>query len=369
LLQLLQRETEGNVFFLVEIMRALAESAGKLDDVGEALPEHVVAGGVTQIIQRRLDSIPAEYHPLLEIAAVAGRQLDLKILRQFSNTLTIEQAITLCANTAVLEIKDGIWRFAHDQLRDGMLVHIPEDKRRDLHRQIATMIETVYLYAPEFVPAVAYHWRMAGDKAKEGHYAALAGKQALSTGAYDEAIKFLEQALTLIPGMTETSTERPRGVIYQQLGEAYQAQSRYSEARKKFEQALLCYEVSRYRWGIASAHKDLGYIIFLEGNKAGAREHFDIALKTAMENRALVLALASLLGIANIIAQEGKHEQAVELLTLIHNNPAADWQTTARAQEVLELLTYTMEPDIVAQAKARGETSKLSEVANKLLAS
>jgi serine/threonine protein kinase/tetratricopeptide (TPR) repeat protein len=368
LLELLKRETEGNVFFVVEIVRALAESAGKLDGVGEVVPEHVLTGGVMQIIQRRLDSIPLQYRPLLEIAAVAGRQLDLKILRQFTDNTTLEEAITLCANTAVLEIKDGTWRFAHDQLRDGMLTHIPDDKRKDLHRDIATAIETVYLYAPEHIPAVAYHWRMAGDKAKEGHYAALAGKQALQTGAYEEAVKFLEQALTLLPSLTEASSERPRGLIYQQLGEAYQALSEYSQARAMFERSLLCYEVSRYRWGIASAHKDLGYVIFLEGNQPEARDHFYSALKTAMDNRALVLALASLLGIANLLAQQGKEEQAVELLTLIINNPAADWQTMARAREFLDQLIYPMEPDVVERATQRGQTSKLSEVANRLLA-
>src|SRR5438552_1680852 len=60
LIELLQRETEGNVFFLVEVVRALAEEAGQLGNVGlRDLPERVSAGGVRQIVQRRLNRVPA----------------------------------------------------------------------------------------------------------------------------------------------------------------------------------------------------------------------------------------------------------------------------------------------------------------------
>ncbi len=81
-MDLLQRETEGNVFFLVEVVRALAEDAGRISDVGrETLPETVFAGGVQQVVQRRLSRVPESAQPLLKLAAVAGRQLDLAVLR------------------------------------------------------------------------------------------------------------------------------------------------------------------------------------------------------------------------------------------------------------------------------------------------
>src|SRR5581483_10068675 len=42
IVNLLQHETEGNPFFLVEVVRALAEEAGRLDKIGEmTLPKEV----------------------------------------------------------------------------------------------------------------------------------------------------------------------------------------------------------------------------------------------------------------------------------------------------------------------------------------
>src|SRR3712207_8991475 len=44
IVDLLQRETEGNVLFIVEVVRALAEDAGDLSSIGyKTLPAHVFA--------------------------------------------------------------------------------------------------------------------------------------------------------------------------------------------------------------------------------------------------------------------------------------------------------------------------------------
>src|SRR5262249_40740512 len=57
----LQRETEGNAFFLVEVVRVLAEEAGRLDQIGTmVLPHSVVSGGIQRIVERRLHRIPVE---------------------------------------------------------------------------------------------------------------------------------------------------------------------------------------------------------------------------------------------------------------------------------------------------------------------
>ena len=56
----LQRETEGNAFFLVEAVRELAEISGRLDNVSpEKLPEHVFSGGMKDYVRHRLDRLPA----------------------------------------------------------------------------------------------------------------------------------------------------------------------------------------------------------------------------------------------------------------------------------------------------------------------
>src|SRR5258708_36938387 len=47
MIDFLQRETEGNVFFAVEIVRALAEEAGEIEKIGTTVrPTQITAGGI-----------------------------------------------------------------------------------------------------------------------------------------------------------------------------------------------------------------------------------------------------------------------------------------------------------------------------------
>src|SRR5262249_17664565 len=120
LLRLLQHETEGNAFFLVEVVRALAEDSGQLDDIGtNPLPPRVLTGGVQGVITRRLNRVPEVARPLLQAAAVAGRQLDLDVLTDVmgkENEPYIEKWLSACADAAVLEVQEDKWRFAHNKL-------------------------------------------------------------------------------------------------------------------------------------------------------------------------------------------------------------------------------------------------------------
>jgi tetratricopeptide (TPR) repeat protein len=209
IVKLLQEETEGNVFFLVEVVRALAEEAGQLNKIATmTLPAHVYAGGMQRVVHRRLDRLRPEQRPLLELAAVLGRQLDLEVLEaaDIGASTDLEYWLMECADAAILDVHEGYWRFAHDKLREGLLSLMSEDKQRDFNRRVALAIEKVYGEAPEHAAALAYHWRIAGDLEKECRYAALAGEQARLAGANQEAVGFLSRALELDTVATQTAT-------------------------------------------------------------------------------------------------------------------------------------------------------------------
>ncbi|MEM7800274.1 MAG: serine/threonine-protein kinase [Chloroflexota bacterium] len=76
LVSLLQKETEGNAFFLVEVVRALAEEAGRLTQIdAESLPAGVFTGGMQALVKRRLGKVAGRYQPLLVQSAIAAVSL------------------------------------------------------------------------------------------------------------------------------------------------------------------------------------------------------------------------------------------------------------------------------------------------------
>jgi tetratricopeptide (TPR) repeat protein len=212
---LLHRETEGNVFFLVEVVRALAEDAGQLEQIGMmTLPQHIFAGGVHRIVQRRLERVPTWGRDLLQITAVAGRQLDLDLLRGLvtasssdhallSEGKSFDEWLALCSDAAVFEVQDNQWRFSHDKLREGVLRELDETQKRTLHEKVAQTMEQVYASAPDRAATLAYHWQIAGNTAKEAHYSAIAGEQAMQQGANRQATDFFEAAVRAFEKLPE----------------------------------------------------------------------------------------------------------------------------------------------------------------------
>jgi eukaryotic-like serine/threonine-protein kinase len=316
-IDLLQRETEGNVFFLVEVVRALAEEAGTLERIGMAtLPAQVFAGGVQQIIARRLAQVPPEAHPLLRAAAVLGRQLDLDILREIDSYHDIDQWLTICSDAAVLEVQEGEWRFAHDKLRDGALAELSADARRGLHGKIAAAMETRYQDSPERLQSLAFHYASAGNTAKEAYYTALAGQQCLRSGAYRDSITFFMRTLHLTteaaPG--EMAALRIKQVdLKRQIAQAHLGLGEYGKARVLYMENLgTCIDIP-YRKGTAEALMSLGDVAsalaeFEEANKQ-YQEALDIYRELG-EPEGVARALNSL---GNVAYETGRVDEAKKL--------------------------------------------------------
>lgn len=119
---LLYRETDGNVLFVIEVMRVLAENAGGLEAIGErTLPAHVLAGGVQTIVQQRLAQVAPDYYALLKVAAVIGPRLDLAVL---------EKAMELPYDPAYFESSwvdaEPIGMPAHHDYSTAFVVQLPD---------------------------------------------------------------------------------------------------------------------------------------------------------------------------------------------------------------------------------------------------
>ncbi|MAT97813.1 MAG: hypothetical protein CL608_11770 [Anaerolineaceae bacterium] len=201
-LALLQRETEGNAFFLVEVVRALAEEAGRLNAIGQTpLPRQLFPQGIQTIVQRRLARVPDDAVPLLVGTAVAGRQIDLTLLPLVANTtnthIPLETWLATCAEAAVLELFSGSWRFAHDKLRAGILESIEQPERKQWHQTIAQLIEQAHPNDPDQAAALVHHWHEAKNVEKERHYAQIAGKHAQQQFLNEAALNFFDRALAL----------------------------------------------------------------------------------------------------------------------------------------------------------------------------
>jgi len=220
-------ETEGNPFFIGEVIRHLAESGDVSPRDGHWIPNRSVAAmgipeGVRDVIGRRLGRLSAAANEALAQAALIGRDFDVGVL---SAVTSLDEAALLAAldeaASARLIEESGVdaYHFAHALVRATLYEEMSVSRRVRAHRRIA---DAIHAQRPDDVTALAYHYGRAaagGDVGKAVDYALRAGDQARTRLAHDEAAVFYRQALEILDG-TDAADAQQRCDILISLGEA-----------------------------------------------------------------------------------------------------------------------------------------------------
>ncbi len=225
-------ETQGNPFFVREVLRHLAETGaverGKGWTASMPVDEVGIPEGVREVVERRLARLSDPAHRVLRTAAVAGAEFEVPVL-QAAAGLDEEDVVSGLeqANAArlVIETPGGRYRFAHALVRHTLYEGLSIARRPTLHRRVAEAIEAIYagrLY--DHLPALAYHYSRAcvptPDTGTAVAYAVKAGDRALDQLAHDEAASYYGQALELLDLGGGTVETAPRLDLLLALGEA-----------------------------------------------------------------------------------------------------------------------------------------------------
>ncbi|NDJ63229.1 MAG: tetratricopeptide repeat protein [Chloroflexi bacterium] len=310
LVDFLWQETEGNTFFMVEIVRALAEETGKLTDISTmALPQTVFTGGLHQLMQRRLERIPALYRPVLDCAAVAGRILDLRLLTALSNTISLDDFLLIGVNSSVLEVSDGIWRFAHDKLREHLVQQIDPVQRRELHQQIAATLEQLHPDDQAYDGILADHWLDGAEPQCALPFALRAIDRDLSMNNYTIVLNRAQRLLSALP---EEAPVRSQLLIA--LANAHQVLGNFDQALQHFQDAAF-HTSSFVQTDVeADALRGAGVIYWYQGQYTEARAHLaaSLALFRQLNNARGIASCLNNLGIVAI--SDGDLEGAHPLL-------------------------------------------------------
>lgn len=238
LADLVDRETEGNPFFIHEILRHLVETGGmRRHDEFEALglPE-----GVREVIGRRLARLSEEAGGVLTIGAVIGREFALDALERTVDLGTdrllevLEEALAAHLIEEVPE-RPGRYRFSHALVRETVYEELSATRRVRLHRRVGEALEELYSESIErHLPELAHHFREAarsGETARALEYTTRAGEHAAQVLAYEDAARHYEHALEVADGLPR------RCDLLIALGEARARAGDTATARESFGKA------------------------------------------------------------------------------------------------------------------------------------
>jgi tetratricopeptide (TPR) repeat protein len=230
-------ETDGNPFFLREVLRHLVETGGIAERDGRWGPtvdidRLGIPEGVRDVVGRRLSRLSDLTNQVLTAAAVIGTAFDVAVVGPVSGLddddllAALEEAEAARIVAEVPSIAPR-YRFAHNLVRDTLYDELSTGRRARLHRRAAEAIELVHAgRLAEHVSALANHYSRAsapaGDTgAKAVGYAVQAGERALEQLAHDEAVAWYHRALDLLDA-SGSFDEAARLDVLVALGEAQQ---------------------------------------------------------------------------------------------------------------------------------------------------
>jgi len=215
----LTRETSGNPFFVVELLRHLDESGGNLLDAG--LPD-----SVRDVVRQRVDRLGEPVARLLRVAAVIGREFELGLLTR-AVTQDEDDVLDRLDGAARAQLlaettdKPGRFRFAHALVNNALYDDLGATRRALLHRRVAEALEELCGPDPSArLGELAHHWTAAAsDPERALEWSRRAAESALDKLAPDEAARWFAQALELEP-MRSGADDGTRCDLLVGLGEA-----------------------------------------------------------------------------------------------------------------------------------------------------
>jgi hypothetical protein len=228
----LGRETDGNPFFVGELLRHLVET-GLIDRgtdgqwrVAGDVRDRGLPVSVREVIGERVARLGEETERVLSLAAVIGRDFDLDVLEAVAGIG--EDRLLDVLDTAVEaillhDVSGTRYSFAHALVEHALYDGLTGTRRARAHRRVAQAIEEICGDEPGArVGELARHYAESTapeDLHRAVRYALAASDDALARLAPDDALHWCTQGLTLLDRRHREPDELRCGLLVA-LGEA-----------------------------------------------------------------------------------------------------------------------------------------------------
>jgi class 3 adenylate cyclase/tetratricopeptide (TPR) repeat protein len=277
---LVHLQTEGNPFFVEEVVRTLVERGDvyRLDGrwEGRSVEDIEVPKSVRSVVGQRLSHLSLESQEILQEASVLGPAFSFDDLIGMCNRseTEVERALEEAMGAGLVrETGVDTYAFNHALTQGTLYAELPSRKRRRLHLAAGQSLERLPEGSRKHrVAELAWHFLEGDDPARALPYALRAARYARQVFAYDEAARHYRTALELARelGDVESETKSLEG-----LGSVLRTVARYDEAIEVLSAALAHHRaagnVAGERW--TTAH--IGRVHALRGTPS---EGIDVVL-------------------------------------------------------------------------------------------
>ncbi|MBI5369269.1 MAG: tetratricopeptide repeat protein, partial [Planctomycetes bacterium] len=334
LVDVLWEKTEGNPFFLRELLASLVrttlvrrDEAGSAWLVSPGIRDAALPQNLVDLIRSRFAKLDVRAMRFLEYAAGIGREFELDLvlkavgleleegagdaagaapattgppapaapsttegankprrrdthLGELAEDEALDLLDDLISSGILVETKPGMRKeetflFGQGKFRDVIYEGIPPERRRHIHARIGRALERLHFKKlPAIAGELAYHFQRSGDVKKALEYLNSAGERAQRIYANEEALSFYGTVLSLMEEHAELAGAAPpkRIDLLNRIGDLLLHVGRWDEAAERYRQAMALALAHGDGEKIAEIHQRIGR--FYEG-----RSRYEEALR------------------------------------------------------------------------------------------
>jgi class 3 adenylate cyclase/tetratricopeptide (TPR) repeat protein len=248
---LIARKTEGNPFYIEEVIRSLIDEGAVEHREGrfhvtEKIDSVVIPGTIQEVIMARVDRLPESSRNLLQAAAVIGRTFPHRVVSAIlrRDAAALEWDIHyLKRRQLVSERRQGgevEYVFTHALTQETIYESILQKTRRELHLRVAEAIETLFAdRLQDYYAMLALHFSRAENLENAEKYIFLAGDVAARSAASAEALAYFQEASRLyflIHG--DGGDPAKKALLEKNIGLALLTRGQLLDSIEHFERAL-----------------------------------------------------------------------------------------------------------------------------------
>ncbi len=288
---LIYTETEGNPFFVEEVLKHLAEVGALYVEDGQWHPKPLeeidVPQSVRDVIHRRLERVSESCQRALSLAAVIGRRFRFEVvqavgeLREDELLDALEEAIAaqlIREESGAAEVEE--YDFVHTLIREVLYERLSLRRRRLLHQKAGEALERLNAGRLEVVVEdLAHHFTRApqGEGSNKAiRYSLEAARKSMNLFAHEEAIKYYQNAAELLE---EAGDERRLAETHIAIGQPYTYLANTAAAVEAYKLALTFYTRRGTPADVARVHRLIGHVLQRDWDFAEAIPHLERALQ------------------------------------------------------------------------------------------
>ncbi len=361
----LYRESEGNPYYVVEILNSMVNE-GVINPYSytwnpeEELSNISIPSSIKDITERKIEKLNKDERKVLMYASLLGTEFNFEVLERVMNMDVIELLDiidSLVEQGIINEVTDSdeeLYKFNHLQTRTTIYENMGKSRKRVSHRQVSKVIEDMYSDEIEdhyYELSRHFYEGKLYDKAYE--YSKKAGEKALKSldiptaldhfekalkslekardiddkkekkvyllkmlGEYNEYASKLDQSLSYWESLKELSeSEEDRKLkteaLYQ-IGHIYKEKEDYEKARDNYNRSLEISKELEYNEGLARANMGLGYVNWREGDLKKAIENYETAIEKSQDVGNEYIRSNSNVEMGNVYAHKGESDTAID---------------------------------------------------------